>query len=132
MQPLKRKKQTALADISDYHAALPTVLQTRYNDWPILHWRTVATIVLHHEVHRQTQFSTSMPWHCLAKCAIDNLRVVDDASNIVSAAHKAPVLARLTVHVLSKDLHHILLGIRRLVVAAMAVLWYIQRPIVVQ
>src|SRR5690242_4934771 len=128
MQVLKRSIQKSAR--LPYH--LPAVLQTRYNDWSILHWCTVAAVVLHHKVHRQTQFPASMPRHCLPERAVDNLRVVDDARNVVSAAHQTLVLARLPVDILGEDLHHVLLSIGRLVVAAMAVLWYVQRTVVMQ
>ncbi len=73
-----------------------------------------------------------MSWYCLTECAIDDLGIVYDARNIVPAAHQTPVLARLSIDILGEDLHHIFLGIGRLVVAAMAILWYVQRTVVVQ
>lgn len=90
---------------------LPAVLQARYNDRPILHGRTVATVILDHEVHCQTQLPTTVPRYCLAKSAVDNLRIVDDTRDVVPAAHEAPVFAGLTIDILREDLHHVFFGI---------------------
>lgn len=114
------------------HLYLSPILQTRYNDWSILHWRAVAPIVLYHEIDSQTQFPTAMSRHSLTKRPVHNLRIINYTRDIVPSAHEPLVLSWLAVDILGEDLHHVLLRICCLLVAAMPVLWNIECTVVVE
>lgn len=111
---------------------LSTILQAGDDDRPVLHRRTVSAIVLHHEINRQTQLATAMSRDSLTKRPVDDLRIVDDTSDVVSSTHQPLVFSRLSVHVLRENLHHVFLRVAGLVIAAVSVLWYVESTVVVK
>lgn len=134
---------------------LPTEFQTRHDYRPELdHSAPVTTrcsssrsVTLHHEVDRETQLARLCAAHVgPAESALHDLGVVRHHGDIVAAVHQPPHLPRSAVHVLAKDLHHVLLGVSgaggvvlaatvvvvRGRVGAMTVLRYVEGFVVVQ
>jgi hypothetical protein len=99
---------------------LPSEFKTRHDHRPKFDYSTPVTtgcsssrsVTLHHEVDRKTQPAHLCAAHVgPAEGALHDLGVVRHHGDIVAAVHQPPHLPRSAVHVLAKDLHHVLLGV---------------------
>lgn len=94
---------------------LPPILQAWNDDRSIFHRLAKATLILYHEIRRETQSASLdlllLEPGCSRESTLHGFRVIRDTSEVISTTHESSQVSRPSVNIRSEDFHHVFLRI---------------------
>ena len=108
------------------------VVQARDYHRPVFTHSSIRCFSLNHEVGCQAKLAAAVAHVSPAKRPLDDFGIIGHNGHVIPLAHELLVLPGPAIRLIGEDLHHVFLGVARLIGRPMAVGWYVELLLIVE